>query len=41
MNKKMPAMQFPIVKKNGKPKGVQRYKCLACHHQFSADTVAY
>lgn len=33
--KKCPACNSPVVKKDGKRKSVQRYRCMACGHRFS------
>lgn len=35
MDKKCPLCNSPVVKKDGKRKSVQRYRCMACGHRFS------
>lgn len=35
MNKKCPLCNSPVVKKDGKRKSVQRYRCMVCGHRFS------
>lgn len=38
MYKKCPLCASPIVRKDGKYKTKQRYKCMACGHRFRADS---